>query len=68
MRKPLYQFLAGLFLVAAIAVSCNSKKDKKEEPVKTDTTVVEPAPAPPVTDTTKKTGDTLDTRPVKPGE
>lgn len=67
MRKTISKILLGAFLLSLVTVACNSKKDKKEEPPKEDTTKVEPAP-PATTDTTAKKGDTLDTRPVKPGE
>lgn len=67
MRKTISRVLAGVVLLSVMAVACNNKKDKKEEPPKEDTvTKTEPVTNPP--DTTVKTGDTLDTRPVKPGE
>lgn len=67
MRKTISKILLGAFLVSAIAVACNSKKEKKEDPPKEDTTTkVEPAPTVPA-DTTKP-ADTGDVRPVKPGE
>lgn len=67
MRKTFCKVLLGAFMLSAIAVACNNKKDKKEEPPKEDATKVEPVTQP--IDTLKPaTGDTPDTRPVKPGE
>jgi hypothetical protein len=52
-------------IVSAVVVSCKGKKEeKKEEPVKTEEVVTPPA----TVDTPAKKTDTLDTRPVKPGE
>ena len=63
------RFMLAAFLLVTVAVSCNNKKDKKEETKKEDTVKVEPAPMPPVqNDTTMMDKDTADTRPVKPGE
>lgn len=66
-KKTAYRLLLGAFLFSFV-VACNSKKDKKEEPPKEDTTKVETPPPAPMPDTTKMDKDTADTRPVKPGE
>jgi hypothetical protein len=67
-RQTIFRLFLGTFLLVFVATACNNKKDKKEEPVKEDTVKVEPAPMPPVEDTTMMDKDTADTRPVKPGE
>ncbi|MBK6827802.1 MAG: hypothetical protein IPG86_13480 [Chitinophagaceae bacterium] len=66
MRKTFRTIFLGTLVLSVVAVACNNKKDKKEEPVKEDTVKVEPAPIPPVD--TPANGDTPDTKPVKPGE
>ena len=69
-KKTAYRLLLGAFMLSLVAVACNNKKDKKDDTVKQDTTVVEPVPLPPVKDTTmdKDTADVRPIDPVKPGE
>lgn len=69
MRKTFGKILVGAFAVSLFAVACNNKKEEKKTDTPTDdTTKVEPMP-PATTDSTGKTGgDSLDTKPVKPGE
>lgn len=72
MRKNFGKILMAVIMLSVVAVACNNKKDKKDDAPKDDTTVVQPAPEPMPAgpDSTGKPGggDTLDTRPVKPGE
>ncbi len=66
MRKTFRTIFLGTLVLSVVALACNNKKDKKEEPVKEDTVKVEPAPVAPVD--TPANGDTLVPKPVKPGE
>lgn len=69
MRKSFGKILLGAFAVSLFAVACNNKKEenKRDTPAE-DSVKVEQAP-PQVTDSTpKSTVDSLDTKPVKPGE
>lgn len=68
MRKNFGKILMAVIMLSVVAVACNNKKDKKDDAPKEDTTTVQPAPAITAPDTTKMDGDTMDTRPVKPGE
>ena len=73
-KKIASRFLLAAFMLSLVATACNSKKEKKEETTKGDTTKIEPVPLPPAKDTTGMDKDTADTRPitpvdpVKPGE
>lgn len=60
-----YRFLLGALLLSFAVASCNNKKDKKED---TPTEEVKTEPAPSGGDSVTQPVDTLDTRPVKPGE
>lgn len=68
-KKTAYRLLLGVMLLSFTVASCNNKKEKKEEPSTTDTLkpAPEPAPVQPI-DTTGKKKDSLDDKPVKPGE
>ena len=69
MRKTFGKLLLGAFALSLIAVACNNKKEEKKADAEVkDSTKVEQAP-PSTTDSTQKSGgDSLDTKPVKPGE
>lgn len=64
-KQTAYRFLLGVLLLSFTVVSCNNKKEKKEE-APTEETKTEPAPS--GGDSITQPVDTLDTRPVKPGE
>lgn len=67
-KKTAFRFLLGAMLLSFAVVACNNKKDKKEEPSGPDTTKVVAPPAQTPDSTGKNTGDTLNDKPVKPGE
>lgn len=67
-KKTALRLLLGAAFLSFVVAACNNKKDKKEEPKGGDTTTVTAPPAPmPANDTMPK-GDSLDDKPVKPGE
>jgi hypothetical protein len=61
--------LLGVFMISSFVVACNNSGEKKDEGKAKDTTKTETVTPPASTsDSTKKGGDSADTRPVKPGE
>ncbi len=64
-RLTAYRLLLGAMFLSFAVASCNNKKDKKEE---AHTEEVKTEPAPSGGDSITQPVDTLDTRPVKPGE
>lgn len=65
-KKTAYRLLLGVMLLSFTVAACNNKKEKKEEPATTDTLKPAPPPVQPIDTTGKK--DSLDDKPVKPGE
>ena len=68
MRKTLRTIFLGTLVLSVVAVACNNKKDKKEEPATVDTPKVETAPVTTPVDTPANGGDTIVPKPVTPGE
>lgn len=63
MPKPVYRIFLAVLMISFVAVACNNKGDKKEEPK--DTTVTKPVD--PGTMPAAPTGDTVQKKPVDPG-